>query len=79
MLLPIFRGSMGVRPPEVFRKITKIIRLNVKSRLFFGLWHDAEGFSFICIPLTDEIRFKNQASFKPDFFLGAFRKNVALS
>lgn len=36
MLLPFLRCSMGVYPPEVFRKITKIIRLNVKSRLFFG-------------------------------------------
>ncbi len=76
MLLPIFRCSMGGYPPEVFRKITKIIRLNVKSRLFFGLWLDADGFSSICIPLTDEIRFKNPASFKPNFFLGAFRKKM---
>ncbi|MCX4336352.1 MAG: hypothetical protein OSJ42_04850 [Bacteroidales bacterium] len=74
MLLQIICGSMGGHPPEVFRKITKIIRLNIKSRLFFGLWLDAEGFSSICIPLTDEIRFKNPASFKPNFFLGAFRK-----
>lgn len=74
MLLPFLRCSMGVYPPEVFRKITKIIRLHVKSRLFFGLWLDADGFSSICIPLTDEIRFKNPASFKPNFFLGTFRK-----
>lgn len=38
---------MGGHPPEVFRKITKIIRLNVKSRLFFGLRRDADRFSFI--------------------------------